>query len=40
MLLNRRIVAFGPPAEVLQPESLLRAYGAIRNYELRTTNYE
>ncbi len=28
MLLNRRIVAFGPPAEVLQPEILLLAYGS------------
>lgn len=27
MLLNRRIVAYGPPAAVLNPESLLMAYG-------------
>jgi manganese/iron transport system ATP-binding protein len=30
MLLNRRIVAFGPAGGVLQPDSLLRAYGGIR----------
>jgi ABC-type Mn2+/Zn2+ transport system ATPase subunit len=30
MLLNRRIIAFGPPADVLNPDSLLRAYGGIR----------
>lgn len=27
MLLNHRLVGFGPPDEVLQPEKLLRAYG-------------
>ena len=27
MLLNRRIIAFGPPAAVLRTESLLKAYG-------------
>ena len=30
-LLSALGIAFGPPAAVLQPESLLRAYGAIRN---------
>ncbi len=27
MLLNRRVIAFGPPAAVLQADTLLRAYG-------------
>ena len=27
VLLNRRVVAFGPPAQVLTPENLARAYG-------------
>ena len=27
MLLNRRVIAFGPPAAVLQADILLRAYG-------------
>jgi ABC-type Mn2+/Zn2+ transport system ATPase subunit len=27
MLLNHRVIAFGPPADVLQSDNLLRAFG-------------
>ncbi len=28
LLLNRRLIAFGPPAQVMQPETLIKAYGS------------